>query len=115
MIDFRGSSEHKTVVTWQGEHCQATVDIGTVDAASAVQLRLLLQKMDGYPDIRMEFNEYKGATVQWTHELYNTRGGVFRDVLVEAALDRENFLSWDITAYNHHCAIMETAEEAKAA
>lgn len=115
MIEFSPSSDYKTVITWQGEHCTATVDVGTVDATSAVQLNLLLQKLDVYPDIRLEFNEYKAAIVQWHKELYSTRSGVWRDSLVNAALDRANVLNWDIHAYNHHCAIMETAEEAKAA
>lgn len=115
MIDFRPSTENKTVIMWQGEHCQATVDVGTVDAKSAVQLRLLLQKLGGYEDIKLEFNEYKSAIVQWHRELYNTREGVVRDALVETATYRMNFLLGDISDYNHHCAIMETAEEAKTA
>jgi hypothetical protein len=115
MIEFRPSTDYKTVITWQGEHCSAIVDVGTVDATSAVQLNLLLQKLDVYPDIHLEFNEFKCAIVQWHKELYNTRNGVLRDSLVSAALDRANVLNWDIHAYNHHCAVMETAEESKAA
>ena len=115
MIEFSPSSDYKTVITWRGEHCTATVDVGTVDATSAVQLRLLLQKLNVYPDIQLEFNEYKAAIVQWHKELYGTRTGVFRDALVDAARHRADVLCFDLHAYNHHCAIIETAEEAKAA
>lgn len=115
MIDFRVSSDCKTVITWQGEHCEAVVDIGTVDATSAVQLNLLLRKMGTYPDISLEFNDYKNAIVKWRAELYATHDGVWRDDYVAAALRRMKVLNSDIAAYNHHCAIMETAEEAKAA
>ena len=115
MIDFRLSTDCKTVVEWQGERCTTTVDVGTVDAASAVQLQLLLRKLGTYPDIRLQFNEYKAAIVQWHKELYGTRSGISRDALVSTALDRMNLLRFDCSAYNHHCAIIETAEEAKAA
>lgn len=115
MIDFRPSSDCKTVITWQGEHCEAVVDIGTVDATSAVQLRLLLQKIGGYPDIRLNFNEYKNAIVQRHKELYDTRDGVRRDWIVSEAMVKARALGWIIEAYNTHCAIMEAAEEAKAA
>ena len=115
MIDFRLSTDCKTVVEWQGERCTTTVDVGTVDAASAVQLQLLLRKLGTYPDIRLQFNEYKTAIVQWHKELYGTRTGVFRDALVDAARRRADVLRVDLDAYNHHCAIIETAEEAKVA
>lgn len=116
MIDFKVSSDCKTVITWQGEHCEAVVDIGTVDATSAVQLGILLRKMEEYSYIHMEYNEYGCAIVKWHVELYNTRwNGVYRDRLVREALDRVAGLVRDIAAYNHHCAIMETAEEAKVA
>lgn len=115
MIDFRPSSDCKTVITWQGEHCEAVVDIGTVDATSAVQLRLLMQKLNTYQDFSLSFNGYMFAIVRWTAELYATHDGIWRDDYVAAALKRVKVLSSDIAAYNHHCAIMETAEEAKAA
>ena len=115
MIDFKPSTDYKTTIVWQGERCVATVDVGTVDATSAVQLRLLIQKLNVYPDIQLEFNEYKAAIVQWHKELYGTRTGVFRDALVDAARRRVDVLRVDLDAYNHHCAIIETAEEAKVA
>ena len=115
MINFAPSLDCKTVITWQGEHCEAVVDIGTVDATSAVQLKLLGQKLGTYPDISLKFNEYRCAIVQWHKELYDSRSGIWRDLIVGKALDSMYFLNADIAAYNHHCAIMETAEEAKAA
>ena len=30
MIEFSPSSDYKTVITWQGERCTTTVDVGTV-------------------------------------------------------------------------------------
>src|SRR5450830_1775011 len=115
MIDFRPSSDCKTVITWQGEHCEAVVDIGTVDVTSAVQLNLLLRKMGSYSDIHLEFNEYKCAIVKWKKELYNPRGVIMHDLIVQAALVSVRMLNSYVAEYNHHCAIMETAEEAKAA
>ena|ERR1035437_3425803 len=115
MIDFRSSTDCKTVITWQGEHCEVVVDIGTVDATSAVQLNLLLRKMGSYSDISLEFNEYKNAIVKWKRELYCNGAPVYRDLIVDAATNRMYAMNFDIADYNHHCAIMETAEEAKAA
>ena len=121
MIDFRPSSDCKTVITWQGEHCEAVVDVGTVDATSAVQLKLLLQNLGVlYPKIHLEFNEYKNAIVQWRSSVVGEhaplgRAPVVRDLFVARALEYVAWLQDDITDYNHYCAIMETAEEAKAA
>jgi|GEM_PF-5838542 len=115
MIQFAPSSDCKTVITWQGEHCEAVVDIGTVDATSAIQLGLLLRKMGGYLNIHLEFNEYRCAIVKWTRELYNTRDVLLHEHLVDAAINRMYAMNLDIADYNHHCAIMETAEESKAA
>ena len=115
MIDFKASVDCKTVITWQGEHCEAVVDIGTVDATSAVQLKLLLRKMGTHPGISLEFNEYKCAIVKWKRELYNTRDVLLHEHLVDAATNRMYALHSDITEYNHHCAIIETVEEARAA
>ena len=115
MIVFKASVDCKTVITWQGEHCEAVVDIGTVDATSAVQLNLLLRKMGSYSDISLEFNEYKCAIVKWKKELYNPRGVIMHDLIVQAALVSVRILKSDVAEYNHHCAIIETADEARAA
>ena len=120
MIDFRTSSDCKTVIVWQGESCTATVDLGTVDATSAVQLNILLRKLGTHPKIHLEFNEYKNAIVQWRSTVTGgreslSRSPVIRDLFVGKALDAANQLSWDIRDYNHHCAIVAAAEEARAA
>lgn len=120
MIDFRPSTDYKTSLVWQGETCTATVDIGTVDATSAVQLRLLLAKLNTHPKIHMEFNEYQCAVVQFRSTVTSTRGSLRRepvvaDLFTNIALDHAAQLRWDIDDYNHHCAIVEAVEEAKAA
>lgn len=120
MIDYRPSSDCKTVITWQGETCAATVDIGTVDASSAVQLNLLLQKLGTHTKIHLVFDEYKNAIVQWRSAVTGehtslSRSPVIRDYFVGSALDAAGQLYFDIRDYNHHCAIVDAVEEAKAA
>jgi len=68
----------------------------------------------------LEFNEYKNAIVQWRSSVVGEhaplgRAPVVRDLFIERALEYVAWLQDDIAAYNHHCAIMETSEEAKAA
>ena len=118
MIDYKPSCDCKTVITWQGESCTAVVDVGTVDATSAVQLNLLLQKLKTHPKIHLEFNEYKNAIVQWRSAVTGehtslSRSPVIRDYFVGMALDCAAQMSWDINDYNHHCAIVDAVEEAK--
>ena len=120
MIDFRASSDCKTVIVWQGESCTASVDVGSVDATSAVQLNLLLQKLGTHPKMHLVFDDRKNAIVQWRSTVTGeheplSRSPVRRDLFVGMALDAMSQLSWDINDYNHHCAIVDAVEEARAA
>lgn len=114
MITLVPSTDYKTVVTWSNDVCTAVVDIGTVGATSAVQLKLLLEKLNTHANVHMEFNEDKGAVVQWRGYVHPTLDSpdTWHDRIVGAALLRLGALEDDIKEYNHICAIREAENAA---
>jgi hypothetical protein len=114
MINIIPSTDYKTVVTWSNDVCTAVVDIGTVDATSAVQLKLLLEKLGTHPNVHLEFNEEKGAVVQWRGYVHSTLDSaeMWHDKIVSTALYRLAVLKDDIAEYNHICSIREAADGA---
>lgn len=114
MIDFKPSTDYKTVVTWSNDTCTAVVDIGTVDATSAVQLKLLLEKLNMHANVHLEWNDDKSAVVQWRGYVHSTLDSseMWHDKIVSAALYRLDLLKDDIEEYNHICSIREAADGA---
>jgi hypothetical protein len=112
MINLVPSTSFNTTVSWKNDSCTAVVDIGTVDATSAVQLKLLLEKLDTHVDIRLAFDEYGCAIVQWQGYVQHLGDAqAWHDRIINVALYRLAPLRDDIDDYNHICAIRDAADE----